>query len=462
MDITSPYVTQADKFADSLLHLSQTFLKLEEKKRSFGKNELDDMFQQVKEKVCSSCEQKENCYGTNTIQTYQLVYEILAAVEKYGMELNVETKRRLQRKCVQAPRFFREILEAFQSAKQILVWTNRMAMNREGCAVQLDRFAKMIQHATRELDASIFTDERMERKLKERLGKAGLKMLSSIFFVTREGHYEIHVTVKAKKRECITTKEMVKTLSASVGRPMILGKGERPLLGEEYSTIVCMEGPRFHTLQDVAKIGKGCDKISGDSFLMMELPGGKEGVILSDGMGCGESAFRESAMVVELLEELLDAGFPKETALQMMNTALVMGREEVRFSTVDMSVFDLYDGSCEFVKAGASITFVKHQNKVERISSTSLPLGVLQQLEVESVKRQLMDGDFVIMVTDGVMDALPVAEQEMLMDTIIGGTEICNPRELAHHILEQILEWSGEAPLDDMTVLVVGIWSLEK
>ncbi|MEG0720844.1 MAG: serine/threonine protein phosphatase, partial [Lachnospiraceae bacterium] len=60
------------------------------------------------------------------------------------------------------------------------------------------------------------------------------------------------------------------------------------------------------------------------------------------------------------------------------------------------------------------------------------------------------------------MDALPVAEQEMLMDTIIGGTEICNPRELAHHILEQILEWSGEAPLDDMTVLVVGIWSLEK
>jgi len=33
---------------------------------------------------------------------------------------------------------------------------------------------------------------------------------------------------------------------------------------------------------------------------------------------------------------------------------------------------------------------------------------------------------------------------------------------MAHYILEQVLEWSGEAPLDDMTVLVVGIWSLEK
>ena len=38
----------------------------------------------------------------------------------------------------------------------------------------------------------------------------------------------------------------------------------------------------------------------------------------------------------------------------MLNTALVMGREEVRFSTIDMSVFDLYSGKCEFVKAGAS------------------------------------------------------------------------------------------------------------
>ena len=45
---------------------------------------------------------------------------------------------------------------------------------------------------------------------------------------------------------------------------------------------------------------------------MTELPGGKEGVVLSDGMGSGESAFKESAMVVELLEELLGAGFRRK------------------------------------------------------------------------------------------------------------------------------------------------------
>ena len=223
-----------------------------------------------------------------------------------------------------------------------------------------------------------------------------------------------------------------------------------------------MEGPKYHTLQGVAKIGKGCEKISGDNFSMLELPGGKNGMILSDGMGSGEKAFHESAMVVEMLEELLTAGFPKETAIQMMNTALVMGREEIRFSTIDMSVFDLYTGKCEFVKAGASTTYLKRGEQVERISSTSLPIGVVQYLELETTEKQLRNGDFVIMVTDGVLDSLPVGEQDLLMEMIIGGTKGNNPKEMAHYILEQVLEWTGEEPMDDMTVAAVGIWSLGK
>ena len=114
------------------------------------------------------------------------------------------------------------------------------------------------------------------------------------------------------------------------------------------------------------------------------------------------------------------------------------------------------------IKAGASTTFVKSQNGVERIKSTSLPIGVMSKLEPDYTERQLQDGDLVIMVTDGVMDALPVGEQDFLMQMIIEGTRIQNPKELAHHILEQVLECSGEIPFDDMTILVVGIWILEK
>ena len=49
----------------------------------------------------------------------------------------------------------------------------------------------------------------------------------------------------------------------------------------------------------------------------------------------------------------------------MINTTLVMGREEIHYSTVDMSVFDLYTGECEIIKSGASSTFIRKKDSVE-------------------------------------------------------------------------------------------------
>ena len=191
---------------------------------------------------------------------------------------------------------------------------------------------------------------------------------------------------------------------------------------------------------------------------MTNLPGGKKGVALSDGMGSGETAFKESAMVVEMLEELLEAGFPIKTAIQMMNTALVIGRDEVHFSTVDALLFDLYNGKCEIVKAGAPVTFIKRKDEVEEISTVTLPIGVMQDIEIEVVEKELSSGDFVIMVTDGVMDALPVGQQEKMMKAFIQEIDCQNPREFAHYLIGKVLEESGEIPVDDMTILVVGIW----
>lgn len=452
----NPYVVQIDKFVHSLNKLSCAFLQMENNNHVITEEEYQGLREDVKERVCKGCERKKVCHGVDMLQ------EVLHAIEKYGAELNVETKRKMQKKCVHAPQFLRTVVDVYKNEKHNLMWKQRMAENREGCAVQLDAFAQMIQHSTRELNASIFEDEHLEKKIKTRFTKMGLKLLSTVFFVTESGRYEIHVTAKAIKGECVTTKEVARVLSECTGREMVLSKEERTMVGVEYSTIVCLEGAGFHTLQGVAKIGKGCEKISGDNFSMLELPGGKQGVILSDGMGAGQVAFQESSMVVEVLEELLNSGFPKETALQMLNTAMVMGREEVRFSTIDIGEFDLYTGKCEFVKAGASTTFIKYRDEVEAIKSTSLPIGVMAKLEADHIERQLQDGDMVIMVTDGVMDALPVGEQDLLMRMIIEGTKIQNPKELAHHILEQVLQCSGEVPLDDMTVVVIGIWSLEK
>ena len=94
--------------------------------------------------------------------------------------------------------------------------------------------------------------------------------------------------------------------------------------------------------------------------------------------------------------------------------------------------------------------------------SESLPLGVVSKMQMDYHKVSLYDGDMVVMLTDGVLDALPSGEQDFIMKMIVEGLPTQNPKEAAHHILESVLTCSGEIPVDDMTVLVVGIWSLEK
>ena len=137
---SSPYVEQIEKFAHSLKQLSHTFLGLEEKKQSLSGEEIDGMFDRVRENVCGKCEKCGWCWGENFVHTYQMGYEVLSAVDHYGNELNTETKRKLMQRCIMAPRFLREMLEGFHDARQNMIWTNRIARSREGCAIQMDTF----------------------------------------------------------------------------------------------------------------------------------------------------------------------------------------------------------------------------------------------------------------------------------------------------------------------------------
>lgn len=236
----NPYVVQMDKFAESLQHLSKTFLNMEHYKGTLSKEEIDEMFDKVTGNVCAGCERKEVCLGERREKTYQMMYEIMCAAEEYGAELNMELKKRLRRQCMLAPRFLRESLEVFENAKQILMWNHRMLQTREGYATQLTSFAKMIQYTTRELDAGIFQDEYLEKRIKTALKKENVKMLSIVFYMTQQGKYEVHLTVKAVKGRVILAKDIAFLVGKCIGRTMIPRQGERLVIGGEYGTIACV------------------------------------------------------------------------------------------------------------------------------------------------------------------------------------------------------------------------------
>ena len=179
---------------------------------------------------------------------------------------------------------------------------------------------------------------------------------------------------------------------------------------------------------------------------------------MSDGMGSGEKASRDSGRVIEMTERLLEAGFRKESALQMVNGALAASGQEENMSTLDICDINLYTAECEFIKVGAACTYIKRGRLVDRLSAQNFPLGVFGQLETETLYRTLQNGDYIIMLSDGILDALSQGIGEEILPEIIGKIEDSNPNEIANQILAYCLKQSRGQIRDDMTVLVTGVW----
>ena len=70
----------------------------------------------------------------------------------------------------------------------------------------------------------------------------------------------------------------------------------------------------------------------------------------------------------------------------------------------------------------------------------------------------MQDGDFLVMVTDGVLEYLHVKKPESKLAEIISDIHTDNAGALAKAIMERVLLFTGGHVMDDMTVLVTGIW----
>ena len=336
-------------------------------------------------------------------------------------------------------------------------WNARMDEQRVAVATQLTEISGIMEGAIRRA-YDTKEDTSLERKLKKAFGKKGILLKNTYVYDNKDQRKEVYLTIRTRKKNRVSNKEAAEILSDMIGMAMMPSHEMRAFVRNEYTDTCFVERTNFEVLYGMERCVGDYQQISGDSFSFMQKAEGQFLASLSDGMGTGLNAYQESEKVVDLLEQFLEAGFSKETAVKMINSALVLRSDGKTFSTIDISSIDLYSGVCEFLKIGAAASFIRRGNWVEVISSTSLPAGIFQQTDLEKTCRKLYDGDMVIMVTDGVLDVLPVEHQEKLMKDIILEHQTNNPKELAEYIISRVRQYKNGRFCDDMTVLVMGVW----
>ncbi len=452
-----PQKEKIERYARSFQKLAHTFYDMPKYQEQLTQREIGQIFSEVREQVCENCGQCDLCWKRMEHQTSQKVYELLQVIEEGNEDKFLHAQSAWVARCVQATRFTEKLQKIFLESREELLYRNRLIENRLAVAEQLNEVARLIQNISKDVSDICTLPTATEEHIRKYLEKKHI-VVKQIWMLSKpDEKWRIFLTIRMRNGQCMTMKEVARQLSVACGCTMVPAKDSRSVLNSDLKTILFTEDVAYKVLYGVARVTRERETVSGDNYACA-CTEDQFVMCLSDGMGSGPEACRESETVVDLLEQFVMSGFSRETAARMVNSALVLQRKDGMFSSVDVCSLDLYTGVCEFVKAGAATTFIRRSNWVETITSTSLAAGLVQQLDFEKTSKKLYDGDYLVMVTDGVLDALPKQQEETIMKEIILQAQDTMPKELGRYILEKVLSYSNYRAMDDMTVLVAGMW----
>lgn len=443
-------------FSDSFRQLSKALASQSVQTSCISRHDLRMLMQEMSQQVCEKCENRERCMGQTALGRPESI-GVLAVAQEQGELVLEQMPVEFTRECIHPDWFLMEANQSLRMARTIMSFQNKLAQNRQIIAGQMEQVGSLMEELAEDISQMGEIPLEMEEVIIKELGNMRVEASGLVIYENKAGHLEIHMRAATTRGRLVTSKEAAGVLTELMGKPFMPSPESRNVIPRQEIPIVFLEDTPFYAVTGVARTAKEGEEISGDTFSCLSLPNGELLLALSDGMGSGAAAMEESQTVIELLEQMTEAGFSKLSAMKLINTLYMPEEEDAHYATADVVVLDLYRGECQFIKNGAAATWIRHENGMERIEGQALPVGVAQEAEPYLEKIKLSPGDYVIMMTDGVEDAFSGRTWEM-EQMLLEEHRVVNPQELAEYIMEKTIERCGGSVRDDMSIIVAGIW----
>lgn len=410
------------------------------------------LYDEISANFCSSCSRHEDCWGRNCYTTSQEILDIFSIAESSGEVNYEECPVSFRRRCIYGREMLGAINHLFDNLRINEYWLGRLQESRNLVSRQLQGISQVMKNLAQKVDVSTELDLELRESLLRDLKKRGLdiKDLNPV----RSGGQQLYInTIMSACGDGHTCEYQVgPVISGLLGEKMEICEKKCPrITGRGQCEFTLTRAFNYRVNSGAAQVGK--EQVCGDSFTIATLKEGKELVALSDGMGVGEKACSESQAAVRLLENLLSTGFDQETSLQTINSVLLLRSTSESFATLDMLMIDLYTAELDVIKVGSAPSFVKRGKKVGVITSNSVPVGILDNLEVISEKRALYPRDILVMVSDGVLEASRDVGGEFWIQEFLSDVDEKDPQILAEMIINKALSLCHGQPADDMTVI---------
>jgi sigma-B regulation protein RsbU (phosphoserine phosphatase) len=223
-------------------------------------------------------------------------------------------------------------------------------------------------------------------------------------------------------------------------------------------------------LPDRAPIIKGFDLaaksipalfVGGDFYDFIPIGEGRFGLVIADVSGKGVSA----ALFMALSRTLVRASTADEpspaVAITQANRLICEDSKTSMFVTLFYAILDANEKTLTYVNAGHNppVFLRGDDHSITLLKAEGIALGVIEDIELETVEIPLYENDLLVLYTDGVTEAENKDQElygEERLEAVLKGIQDETAAGIIASIIEDISAFAGDNPQsDDITLLVM-------
>ncbi len=411
--------------------------------------DLSRVFDRASELVCRNCRNKNACWNGNYMDTLSVFNDASDAIRSHGILRVEDLKEHFREHCRKPEELVIAVNGELRGQIYRRQYAARLQENRSAAYGQYMDLSQILSDVSDELVNAYGPDPLAQRRLRRYLGSMDVDADIAVF---RDRSGRLHIILESVKlKRLMQEPGCLDRISEAVGVRLC-----RPIGSDARAEgrVTLLEAEPLSVSVGVASMKKAGESVSGDRGTYFKTEQGILCVLLSDGVGSGENAAKESVAAVRILERFLRTGIDPALAMKMLNSVMLLKNSDSwGFATVDLLCVDLFTGEAAFYKYGAAPSYVRSGRQIRRVRSESLAagLGSAENRQPDIVKMRLHPGNLALIASDGVV----VERDDSWVRALLGASDGQSMKLLARDTLKAALKQYGS--IDDMTVLAVRI-----
>ena len=396
--------------------------------------------------TCFACDNINECIEKENLD---MTAEYLADKLESGEPIEPEM---LKFNCKDSKIIINNLYDIYNSMKLMRVLKQKEIENNKKISNQYKEVSKLLNNISENIKEGSLVKDEAQKKLRNELKFYGYNVYEDDFkrdkeiieytFIT-----DILTNIDRQKNQIVELCSNILEQNMCIKLILNISKTEK-------SKIKIVSTPKYNVKSEIISYTKTGESISGDSYLQLELQDLRQLSVISDGVGSGESAARSSSTVINMLERLLSGGFDEDKAIEIINSVIKLKGEDDLFATLDAAIINEKDAQCYFIKLGAAPTYLIEKGKVITITSTNIPVGLIDSSDYVPICKKLDYGDFVIQLSDGVIPDT-IDPNNNYIKNFLSTCDVTKSAKVIAQELKEVININNDGVYDDDITVIV-------